>query len=146
MKIPIKKLHPKAKIPQYAYPSDGAMDLYCTSAKVEELADGRIRMWVCGTGLAMAIPEGYVGLVFPRSSISKTDLFQRNAVGVIEAGYRGEITIKFGFCSGHGVGRYTEGDRIGQIMIVPRPTISFNEVDLLEDTERGTGGYGSTGL
>jgi len=87
-----------------------------------------------------------VGLLFPRSSITKTDLFLRNSVGVIDAGYRGEITFKFGFYDGHGKGKYEAGQRIGQIIIIPRPYIEFVEVNSLTETERGIGGYGSTGM
>lgn len=145
MKVKIKKLHEDAVIPTYAHATDGAMDLYVTRTWFEENSYGSGRMWCVGTGVAMEIPEGYVGLVFPRSSISKTDLFQRNAVGVIDADYRGEITIKFGYYDGHGKGKYEVGDRCGQIMILPRPTIEFVEVTELSDTERGAGGYGSTG-
>ena len=141
--IRIKRLHPEAKIPKYAFPSDGAMDLYVTS--VHQEGEFQNRMWVCGTGIAMEIPVGYVGLVFPRSSISKTDLFQRNAVGVIDSSYRGEITVKFGFY-GNGKDKYDVGDRCGQIMIIPRPQVVFTEVDSLSSTDRGSGGYGSTGV
>lgn len=138
MKVKIKKLHEDAVIPTYAHATDGAMDLYVTRTWTEG------DMWCVGTGIAMEIPEGYVGLLFPRSSISKTSLFQRNAVGVIDSSYRGEVTVKFGMYGENGIA-YTEGERCGQIMIIPRPTIEFVEVTELSDTERGTGGYGSTG-
>lgn len=145
LEIRLKKLHPDAKVPKYAFPSDGAMDLYCTTAYPESRAGHSNKMWVCGTGIAMEIPPGYVGLVFPRSSISKTGLFQRNAVGVIDSDYRGEITVKFGLYDGFGHNKYEPGDRCGQIMIIERPQVSFVEVDDLSTTDRGTGGYGSTG-
>ena len=101
-----------------------------------------------GTGLAMEIPEGYVGLVFPRSSIRNTDLSLSNAVGVIDSGYRGEIQATFNRkgvsqIDGHPI--YMVGDRIAQIIIVPYPHIIFDEVDELSNSERGTGGFGSTG-
>ena len=139
LKINLMKLHPEAKLPSYAHPTDGAMDLYVTRTWTEP------GMWCCGTGLGMEIPEGHVGLVFPRSSISKTGLWQRNAVGVIDSSYRGEITVKFG-TYGEDILAYNVGERCGQIMIIPRPQVQFVEVDCLTSTERGSGGYGSTGV
>jgi len=92
------------------------------------------------------IPTGYVGLVFPRSSVSKTDLILGNCVGVIDSDFRGQVTFKFKYTkfSPHSV-IYKKGNRIGQIIIMPIPDIKFKQVDELTETERGTGGYGSTG-
>lgn len=146
MNVRIMKLHEDAIIPTYAHDTDAGMDMYCTESHLTNGSSHSNRMWVCKTGIAMEIPEGYVGLLFPRSSITKTDLFLRNAVGVIDAGYRGEITFKFGFYDGHGKGKYEKGQRIGQIIIIPRPKINFIESDTLTETERGSGGYGSTGV
>ncbi len=101
-----------------------------------------------GTGLAIEIPEGFVGLVFPRSSIRKTDLSLSNSVGIIDSGYRGEIQATFNqksLSSKSGSFLYGVGDRICQIMIIPHPTIEFQEVEELTNTERGEGGFGSTG-
>ena len=95
-----------------------------------------------GTGIALEIPKGFVGLVFPRSSIRKTDLILSNSVGVIDSGYRGEIQATF---KRTGLTKYAVGDRGAQIMIIPHPTIEFNEVSELSNTERGEGGFGSTG-
>ena len=100
------------------------------------------------TGLAMEIPEGYVGLIYPRSSISKTKQMLRNHVGVIDSGYRGEVILKFGWFSQAATpdsSVYDAGDRIAQLMIVPHPKVEFVEVDELSDTDRGDGGFGSTG-
>ena len=97
-----------------------------------------------GTGLAMEIPEGYVGLVFPRSSISKTDHYLRNSVGVIDSGYRGEIKIRMSTPLLGGV-EYKEGDRIAQLVIMKLPWVNIEEVEELSDTDRGDGGFGSTG-
>jgi dUTP pyrophosphatase len=136
MKVKIKKLNPDAIIPRYAKTGDAGMDLTAT------------RMWfendnVCyGTGLAMEIPEGFVGLVFPRSSIAKKDLILSNSVGVIDSGYRGEIMVKF---KDTGVCHYDRGERICQIIIMPYPSIEFEEVDELSETNRGDGGFGSSG-
>ena len=100
--------------------------------------------YVYGTGLAMEIPKGYVGLIFPRSSISKTSHSLRNAVGVIDSGYRGEIIFKFSINT-HNSPVYEVGERIGQMIIMPYPQVEFEEAFELSKTERGKGGYGSTG-
>ena len=165
MKVKIKKLDPKAVLPKYAKPGDAGMDLTATSVSFDE--DGN---HVYGTGLAFEIPEGFVGLLFPRSSNAKTNFYLTNSVGVLDSGYRGEVMFKYkvahnatnylahwfnghilkrkGYqpnidCIGHNI--YKVGDRIGQIIIVPYPQIEFEEADELSKTERGTGGYGSSG-
>jgi len=137
MKVKIKKLHPKAVIPNYAKAGDAGMDLVITSIINENKQDISY-----GFGLSMEIPEGFVGLVFPRSSIRKYDLFLSNAVGVIDSGYRGELQATF---KKTGLHKYEVGDRGAQIMILPYPEIEFEEVDKLSNTERGEGGFGSTG-
>lgn len=145
MKIKIKKLCDNAVIPQYALPGDAGMDMFATSQAYDEY--GNI---VYGTGIAVEIPEGYVGLVFPKSSLSKKDLILTNSVGVIDSGYRGEITFKFkpvgAFVRGQHNCDYTflPGKAVGQLIIMPYPHIEFEETDTLSETERGTGGYGST--
>ena len=157
--VKIKKLVPEAVIPTYAKPGDAGMDLVATS--VDNSNDNYIEY---GTGLSMEIPEGYVGLIFPRSSNSKKDLLLCNSVGVIDSGYRGEIKIRYkriinpstekftmehNFFSGPTmyitIDRYNVGDKVGQIMILPTPLIKFIEVDELSQSERGDGGFGSTG-
>jgi len=90
----------------------------------------------------MEIPEGHVGLLFPRSSVSKKNLRLCNSVGVIDSGYRGEIILKF---DKNGENLYEEGDRVGQLMIVPVPSVQFVEVTNLPGSDRGDGGFGSTG-
>ena len=141
MKVKIKKLHSDAVIPTYAKSGDAGMDLVATSMKF----DGTQITY--GTGLAMEIPEGFVGLAFPRSSIRKTDLSLSNSVGVIDSGYRGEIQATFNqkALSKKGSLLYGVGDRIMQIIIIPYPPIEFEEVNELNNTERGQGGFGSTG-
>lgn len=158
MKVTFKKLNDKAVMPKKAHPTDAGYDLTATSRKVDDM--GNI---VYGTGLAFEIPEGYTGLLFPRSSISKTNLTLTNAVGVIDSHYRGEVTFKFkvlqmvgeydsgsgGKILGHdfddAIYAYTVGERIGQLIIMPIPEIEFEEAAELSTTDRGTGGYGSTG-
>lgn len=159
MKVKIKKLNPNAVIPSYAHDGDAGMDLTAVSKTEDEY--GNI---VYGTGLAFEIPKGCVGLLFPRSSNAKKDLALSNAVGVLDSTYRGEVTFKFKRqlkivekeISIDAYSRIVEidfdeyasyecGDRIGQIIIFPYPAIEFEEVDELSETERGEGGYGSTG-
>jgi len=140
MQVKIKKLHNNAVIPQYAKAGDAGMDLVAT-----EVIDGYGFSVTYGTGLAMEIPEGFVGLVFPRSSIRKYDLSLTNCVGVIDSGYRGEIQATFRKEAGIPSKRYEVGDKIAQIIIIPYPAIQFIETDELSDTERGEGGFGSTG-
>ena len=139
MKVKIKKLHSDAVIPTYAKSGDAGMDLVATSMKF----DGTQITY--GTGLAMEIPEGFVGLVFPRSSIRKYELILSNSVGVIDSGYRGELQATFKKENGLDSLAYKVGDRIAQIIIIPYPPIEFDEVAELSDTERGDGGFGSTG-
>jgi dUTP pyrophosphatase len=140
MQVKIKKLHNNAVIPQYAKAGDAGMDLVAT-----EVTDGYGFSVTYGTGLAMEIPEGFVGLVFPRSSIRKYDISLTNCVGVIDSGYRGEIQATFRKEAGIPSKRYEVGDKIAQMIILPYPAIEFVEVDELSDTERGAGGFGSTG-
>ena len=171
MQVKIKKLVGNAVIPVYALEGDGAQDLTAISKKYDEF--GNIHY---GTGLAFAIPKGYVGLLFPRSSNAKKDLILSNSVGVLDSNYRGEVSFKFkpsvvlydniGIAPQGKLGiddspftdivvptiryglelqDYEIGDRIGQIVILPYPKIEFLEVSDLDETNRGAGGYGSTG-
>lgn len=142
MQVNIKRLNENAVIPSYAKHGDAGMDLTAISKSYDE--NGNV---VYGTGLAFEIPVGYVGYVFPRSSNAKKDLILSNSVGVIDSGYRGEVIFKFKpIDSVNDVyDAYQAGDRIGQIIIMPIPHIEFNEVDTLEDSERGQGGFGSSG-
>jgi dUTP pyrophosphatase len=148
MKVKFKKLNENAVIPSYAKSGDAGMDLIATSHDYEESDSGARRLQVYGTGLAVEIPEGYVGLLFPRSSIAKKALYLTNAVGVIDSGYRGEIKIKFAIDASRPTGHtaYSTGDRIAQLVIMPFPTIEPEEATELSNTERGEGGFGSTGV
>jgi dUTP pyrophosphatase len=154
MEVKIKKLNPNAVIPTYAKPGDGGMDLVATS-----IIKDTPEQITYGMGIALEIPEGFVGLIFPRSSVRKTGLDLSNAVGVCDSGYRGELQATFNKVFGGNrfydeTKTYTEntsndfykiGDRIAQIMIIPYPPIEFVEADELSDSERGNGGFGSTG-
>jgi dUTP pyrophosphatase len=143
VKVKIKKLSPEAIIPTYAKQGDAGMDMVATKI-INETLDSI----TYGTDIAIEIPEGFVGLVFPRSSIRKTHLHLSNSVGVIDSGYRGEIQATFKKVQGisnNALDNYKVGDRIMQIMIIPHPSIQFEEVEELNNTERGEGGFGSTG-
>lgn len=141
MKVKIKRLNKDAVLPYKAHATDAGMDMVATSRDFD--GNGNV---VYGTGIAVEIPQGYVGLVFPRSSVSRQDMVLSNSVGVIDSGYRGEITFKFKTVGSKMYpDMYHVGDRIGQLIILPYPDILWDEVDELEDSDRGDGGYGSTG-
>jgi dUTP pyrophosphatase len=142
MKVRIKKLNENAVIPSYAKDGDAGMDLVATS-----IISNTSTQITYGIGLALEIPNGFVGLIFPRSSIRKTRLMLSNCVGVIDSGYRGELQATFNKINNDSVSEndYKVGDRVAQIMIIPYPPIEFDEVNELSDTERGEGGFGSTG-
>ena len=143
MHVKIKKLHPNAIIPTYAKDGDAGMDLVATSIISETTTDVTY-----GMGIALEIPYEFVGLIFPRSSVRKYDLALTNCVGVIDSGYRGELQATFkktNWLKGNESEKYQIGDRIAQIIIIPHPYITFDEVEELSSTERGEGGFGSTG-
>ena len=139
MNINLKKLNEKAKVPQYSREGDAGLDLHSTSS-FEESED-----LICyRTGIAVEIPQGFVGLIFPRSSLSKYDLILANHVGVIDSNYRGEIIVKFKKTKilSH---IFLVGDRVAQLIIMPYPSVTFNVVEELSETNRGDNGFGSSG-
>jgi dUTP pyrophosphatase len=138
MLLKFKKLSPNAVIPKYAKANDAGLDLTCTGMTFDT-SNGSI---IYSTGLAVAIPKGHVGLLFPRSSISKKSLVLSNSVGCVDAGYRGEIKAVF---RNTGSMWYNVGDRICQLVVMPFPEMEPVEVSELDETERGTGGFGSSG-
>jgi dUTP pyrophosphatase len=138
LKVKIKKLSVDAKVPSYAKHGDAGLDLCATSVKETPL------YIEYGTSLAFEIPEGHVGLLFPRSSVTNKDLIMKNSVGVIDSSYRGEVTVRFYTPKNNS--SYQVGDRIAQLVVMPFPKVSFEEVDVLSSTDRGDGGYGSTGV
>lgn len=140
MKIQFKKLVPNAITPRFGKPGDAGADLVATS-----LSDNHLDQIVYGTGIAVEIPEGMVGLVFPRSSVRNYDLSMSNSVGVIDSGYRGEIIVTFNLKNPWS-NIYQVGDRIAQLVIVPVPLVQYAEVEELSETSRGTKGHGSTGV
>jgi dUTP pyrophosphatase len=153
LKVKFKKLHEDAVLPSYAKYGDAGMDITATSDPIQVHSESGKESWFYmeyKTGLAVEIPEGYVGLMFPRSSISKSSLLLANCVGVCDSGFRGEICFRFktdgslGDFSRRAV--YNKGDRIGQLVILPYPTVEAEFVDELSTSERGSGGWGSTGV
>lgn len=138
--VKVKKLDPNAVIPSYSKVGDAGMDLTITNIK-----ENTSFSITYGFGIAMEIPKGFVGLVFPRSSVRNQDLILSNCVGVIDSGYRGEIQATFKKTQGLDGISYNNGERGAQIIILPYPTVYMTEVPELSDSERGTGGFGSTG-
>lgn len=141
MKIKIKKLSENSVIPQYSKPGDAGLDLTCTE-RVYDVDNGVIKY---KTGLSIAVPDGYVGLLFPRSSVYKYDMTLSNCVGVLDSQFRGEIMFVFRQTENRFSKIYQVGDRIGQLIVMPYPQIEFEEVDELDETIRGSGGFGSSG-
>jgi dUTP pyrophosphatase len=139
--VKVKKLVPEAVIPSYSKVGDAGMDLTIT----KEIENTSFSVSY-GFGIALEIPQGYVGLVFPRSSVRNQDLILSNCVGVIDSGYRGELQATFKKTQGLDSIKYKVGERGAQIIILPYPTIYMTEVPELSDTERGSGGFGSTGV
>ena len=144
MQVKTKIINKEIETPvlKYSKQGDAGIDLTATSKWYDEQGN------VCyGTNRAFEIPQGYVGLLFPRSSNANKDLLLSNSVGVLDSGYRGEVMFKFKYNSSleDRMKSYQVGDRIGQLIIIPYPTIEFVESEELSETERGSGGYGSTG-
>lgn len=151
MKVKFKKLMSDAVLPQKAHDDDAGLDLTALWYETDEYGS-----LVYHFGLAVEIPKGYVGLIFPRSSIAKKSLYLTNSVGVIDSGYRGEITAKFkpaldvaeiglNFARSRFFGDIYHKERICQLIIMPYPAVEAEWADELSETDRGEGGYGSTG-
>ena len=141
--VSIKKLDPRAKVPTYGSADAAGADIYALTDGPVTIAPGETV--IIHTGLALAIPKGYVGLVHARSGMAtKQGLAPANKVGVIDADYRGELMVAL-----YNHGRETRtvecGDRVAQMVITPYLTAQFQLTDNLDDTVRGVGGFGSTG-
>lgn len=149
MKVKFKKLNPSAKTPTKANETDAGFDLTATSIECpysglfNPLRSSARDYVEVGTGVSLEIPEGYVGFLFPRSSISKTKHFLRNSVGVIDSGYRGEVKLRFSL--DESATSYQIGDKVGQVIFVKLPTVELTEVEELPTSARGEGGFGSSG-
>lgn len=143
MNINIKKLNANATIPTYGSEYAAGADLYACVEKAVTINPGETKF--IGTGIALEIPEGYAGLIYARSGLScKKGLAPANKVGVVDADYRGEITVAL---HNHSLEPKTiePNERIAQMVIAPFLSASFTEVDELSNTVRGVGGFGSTG-
>ncbi len=141
--VKIKKLDPQATLPRYGTEFAAGADLYALLTAPVTLLPGQTVM--ISTGLAMELPVGYVGLVYARSGLAcKSGLAPANKVGVIDSDYRGEIKVALYNQSGE-ARTVCSGDRIAQLVIAPYYMADFEEVSVLEQTPRGTGGFGSTG-
>jgi dUTP pyrophosphatase len=147
VKVKIKRLSQFADIPQYSRNGDAAVDLVAT-----EITDSNDMFIEFGTSLAVEIPKGYAGFILPRSSVSKYDLLLCNSLGLIDSNYRGEIKVRFKQtielrnAPDYMHQTYKVGDRIAQLLILPVPEIKFEEVEELEETNRGDGAFGSSGV
>jgi dUTP pyrophosphatase len=146
LQIPVKKFDPMAKMPAYALPGDVGADLFCfdlTKEKPQNLFDKIFPVWSVFTGIAIEIPENYWVMLTPRSSIYRLPAWLSNSVGVIDTGYRGELLFRFR--SFRGMTPFKVGDRVGQMILMPKITAAFTEVNALTPSERGSNGFGSTG-
>lgn len=141
MKIRFKKLVPDAVIPAKAYSTDAGFDLVAVS--VEE--DRKRNIVTYHTGLAVSLPKNHFALLCPRSSVYKHQLQLANGLGIIDQDYHGELIFKYRIVQPH-ISRYAVGERVGQLVVVPMPILEVEEVDNLEMTDRGFGGFGSTGV
>nr|WP_278860928.1 hypothetical protein [Catenibacterium mitsuokai] len=143
MDVKFKKLHDDAKIPSYAHDTDAGLDLTAVSF-TQEFDKSNKLVLVYHTGLAVEIPEGYVGLIFMRSSVSNKSISLTNAVAVIDSGYRGELLLKYKITTDSLPTIYQPGEKIGQLIIIPYPKINPIEVEELSGSDRNEGGFGST--
>ncbi len=143
MTIRVKKLHESAILPSYGSSFAAGADLYALLDEEMTFSPGETKL--VRTGLSMEIPEGYAGFIYARSGIAtKRGLAPANKVGVVDSDYRGEVMVALHNHSGE-VQTILGGERIAQMVIAPFLAAAFIESDTLEETERGEGGFGSTG-
>jgi len=143
LKLKFKKLSEAAVLPRKANPTDAGFDIVATEKYFDEYGN------VCfKTGLAIEVPEGYVGMLFSRSSIYSKAQVLSNSVGIIDSGYLGELEFKFKILKEHVTNKtiaYMPGDRIGQLIVIPLPQFEPVFVDELDNTNDRGGGFGSSG-
>jgi dUTP pyrophosphatase len=140
--VPLRRLDPDLPLPAYAHPGDAGADL--VAAVDVELAPGERTL--VSTGVALALPDGYVGLVHPRSGLAaRLGVTVLNAPGTVDAGYRGEILVNLVNHDPVRTVRIARGDRIAQLLVQRVERAVFHVVDELPGTARGAGGHGSTG-
>lgn len=140
MNLKIKLLNENARLPAYQSGQAGGLDLVATSKEWDEV-NGVLTF---GTGLAIQLPRGTMGLLMPRSSIYKTGLTMCNGIGLLDSDYSGEVMFKF--YVGRAKSNFSIGDRIGQLVVIPIPYMNIQVVSELTSTERNEGGFGSTGV
>lgn len=141
--VKIKKLHPAVELPRYAYAGDAGLDLRAN----ETMDIAPFERALIPTGLAIAIPEGYAGFVQPRSGRAlKEGLSMANTPGLIDAHYRGELKVIAVNLDAHKTIHIERGERVAQLVIQPVPVVDLVEVDALDETDRGSGGFGSSGV
>jgi dUTP pyrophosphatase len=140
--VALRRLDPDLPVPTYAHPGDAGADLL--AARDVELAPGERAL--VPTGVAIALPDGYVGLVHPRSGLAaRLGVTVLNAPGTVDAGYRGEILVNLINHDPANVAKITRGDRIAQLIVQRVERARFAVTDRLDETPRGPGGHGSTG-
>lgn len=139
MKAQVKLLNEKARLPERAHPTDVGADVFATS--IEITGD----LVTYGTGISISPPDGYYFELAPRSSICKVDLLLTNSIGQIDPAYTGEVMMKFRITKPVAPKVYNVGDKIGQLILHKCEYADFEQVTELKNTDRGDGGYGSTG-
>ncbi|MDJ1121477.1 dUTP diphosphatase [Olsenella sp. YH-ols2217] len=143
LRVPIKRLDPAVELPAYAYPGDAGLDLRANEAVTLWPLERRL----IGTGLAVAIPEGYAGFVQPRSGMAlKKGLSMANTPGLVDSHYRGELKVCAVNLDAEMPISIERGERIAQLVILPTPLVELVEMPELDDTERGASGFGSSGV
>lgn len=141
--VSVKRIDPTLDMPAYAYAGDAGLDLLAATDAV--LAPFERMAIPCG--IAMAIPSGYAGFVLPRSGLAaKHGVSIVNAPGLIDSGYRGELKVILVNLDKDNSFEVKHGDRIAQLVIMGVPSVTLEEVPELDDTARGTGGFGSSGV
>lgn len=145
MNVKIKKVHPEAKTPVYGSAGAACFDLY--AARIVDTGFGHGCAVTYGTGLHFEVPEGHVMMIYSRSGHGfKQGVTLANGTGVVDADYRGEVLVKLTKRSSDILGMPCVGERIAQAMIIPVEQVGFEETNELSDTQRGEGGFGSTGV
>jgi dUTP pyrophosphatase len=139
MELRVKRIHPEAKLPVYGHPGDAGLDLFSVADR--DIAPGEV--FAVPTGVQVAVPAGHVGLVWDKSGISLKSVHR--LAGVVDAGYRGEVQVVM-INLGDAPFAVKKGMKIAQMLVQPVAVVSVIEADSLDDTSRGQGGFGSTGL
>lgn len=143
IQLPIKRLDPSVELPTYAYAGDAGLDLRAN----EDVTLAPHERRLVGTGLAVAIPEGYAGFVQPRSGLAlREGLSMANTPGLVDSHYRGELKVCAVNLDDATPIHITRGERIAQLVVQRVPVVDLVEVEELDETDRGAGGFGSSGV